>query len=203
MTTAATTLILATRNSGKLGEVKEILRGLPLRVVGLAELPGAPEVAEDGRSFAENARKKARALAAWSGSMALADDSGLEVDALEGRPGVLSARYAGEGAADEDNVRKLLEEMRGIPAGKRGARFRCAMVLAAPDGREWSSEGTWEGLIAEEPRGTGGFGYDPVFLVPQENRTAAELLPEEKNRMSHRAMALRVMREVLAGLLGP
>ncbi|MGQ9858724.1 MAG: XTP/dITP diphosphatase [Thermodesulfobacteriota bacterium] len=203
MTTAGTRLILATRNSGKLREVKEILRGLPVEVVGLGELPGAPEVVEDGLSFAENARKKAHALAAWSGSMALADDSGLEVDALDGRPGVHSARYAGEGATDQDNVRKLLEEMRGIPAGQRGARFRCVMVLAAPDGREWNSEGTWEGLIAEDPRGTGGFGYDPVFLVPQENRTAAELLPEEKNRMSHRAMALMGMREVLAGLLGP
>lgn len=195
-------LLLATKNRGKVREVSEILSGLGVEVVCLADLPGAPEVDEDGETFVENARKKAHALASWSGSMTLADDSGLEVEALGGRPGVRSARYAGDRATDEENNRKLLEELRGIGPEARRARFRCVMVLAAPDGREWVTEGTWEGVIAAEPRGSSGFGYDPVFLLPEQNRTVAELLPEEKNRMSHRAMALRGIRCALVGLLG-
>lgn len=190
-------LVVATRNPGKLREIKEIIGATGFEVVGLGELPDGPEVVEDGLTFLANAKKKARAISQWSGCPALADDSGLEVDALGGRPGVHSSIYAGIGATDEENIRKLLHELSGVPQGKRGARFRCVMVLACPDGREWVAEGTWEGVIALEPRGSGGFGYDPVFFLPDLGRTVAELTPEEKNSMSHRAQALRNLRNIL------
>lgn len=196
-------ILLATRNPGKLKEVKDFFSDLGLEVVGMDELPSARDVAEDGLSFLENARKKAHALALDFGCMALADDSGLEVDALGGLPGVRSARYAGEGATDEQNNRKLLEALKGVREGERKATFRCVMVLAAPDGREWISEGTWEGEIAQAPRGTGGFGYDPLFLLPEKGKTVAELSLKEKNEISHRAQALRGIKEVLEKVLVP
>ncbi len=195
-------LLLATRNKGKLREIREFFSDLDLQMVGMEELPGAQEVLEDGESFLENARKKAHALALDFGCLALADDSGLEVDVLGGLPGVRSARYAGQGATDEQNNEKLLAELRGLEAGKRKARFRCVMVLAAPDGREWISEGTWEGEIAQAPKGEGGFGYDPIFFLPKQGKTAAELSLEEKNRMSHRAQALRGIKDALLEALG-
>lgn len=196
-------ILLATRNPGKLREVRDFFSDLGLEVVGMEELPGARDVVEDGSSFLENARKKAHALASDFGCMALADDSGLEVDALGGLPGVRSARYAGEGATDEQNYRKLLEALKDLGPGERRARFHCVIVLATPDGQEWVSEGKWEGEIALAPRGTGGFGYDPVFLLPEQGKTVAELSLEEKNKISHRAQALRGIRKVLEDLLGP
>lgn len=194
-------ILLATRNPGKAREVEEILAGLPVRLRTLIEFPGAPDVEEDGESFEGNALKKARALCRWFGGMALADDSGLEVEALKGAPGVRSARYAGPGATDEDNNRKLLSAMAEVPPAQRQARFRCVLALVHPDGREWVFEGSCEGTIALEMRGSQGFGYDPLFLLPQEGKTFGELGPEVKNRVSHRAKALAKLREVLEEVL--
>jgi XTP/dITP diphosphohydrolase len=188
-------VLLATRNRGKLAELKALLDGNHLALA----LPDAmPEVDETGGTFVENALLKARALGAATGAAALADDSGLEIAALGGAPGVRSARYAGDRAADADNVAKLLRDLAG--AADRSARFRCALALVLPDGRELVAEGTWDGAIAEAPRGTNGFGYDPVFLVPGLGRTAAELPPELKQRLSHRAAAARLLIHKLSGL---
>jgi XTP/dITP diphosphohydrolase len=192
-------LLIATTNPGKLIEIRAVLKDLPFRLLSLRDLPGAPSVVEDGETFLENARKKAHGIARWSGKLTLADDSGLVVEALEGRPGIHSARYAGEDATDEDNRQKLLREMEGVPEEKRGAAFVCVLVLATPEGEEWVTEGRIEGRIAMEPRGKGGFGYDPLFLVPSFGRTAAELAFEEKNRISHRGLALDAMREKMNG----
>jgi XTP/dITP diphosphohydrolase len=191
-------LLLATHNEGKLAELRGLLAGFPIAV---ATATDAPEVDETGSTFAENALLKARAVAAWSGEWALADDSGLEVDALDGRPGVFSSRYAGPGATDDDRNARLLAEMEGVPDAARTARFRCVVALVAPDGRAWTRDGSCEGQIAHAPRGTNGFGYDPLFLLPERGLTMAELTPEEKARISHRGQALAAMREVLTGLL--
>lgn len=158
------------------------------------------EVKEGGSSFEENASLKARGYAAVSGLLTLADDSGLEVDALAGEPGVRSARYAGEDASDEELVRFLLSRMEGVPPGRRGARFRCVIALAWPGGRTVLAEGVREGMIALEPKGANGFGYDPVFYLPEHRKTMAELTGEEKNRVSHRAMAAHKVAELLHGL---
>ena len=191
-------LLLATRNPGKLAELRALLADLPIEVAAAVD---APEVDETGSTFAENARLKALAVARWSGEWALADDSGLEVDALGGRPGVLSSRYAGSGATDAERNARLLAELADVPDAARTARFRCVIALAAPDGRVWMREGACEGRIARAPRGSHGFGYDPVFLLPERGLTMAELPPEEKSRISHRARALSAMREVLQGLI--
>ncbi len=185
-------LVAATRNRGKLKEIKEILDGTGIELLSLDEFPDISLPPETGGSFKENALLKARKVARETGLPALSDDSGLEVDGLRGRPGVRSARYAGNGAADEENIRKLLYELKRFPPGspQRSARFRCVIALVTPQGREEVFEGTLEGTIAERPSGSGGFGYDPVFYIPEEERTAAELSPEEKNRISHRAKAL-------------
>ena len=193
-------LLIATNNPGKLREYEELLAGLPLELTSPAREGLSLEVAETGESFAENARLKAVAYARASGLLTLADDSGLEVDALGGRPGVHSARYAGEGADDEERYRLLLEEMRGVPWEKRTARFRCVIAIATPEGEVRTAEGTCEGIIAFEPRGEHGFGYDPVFYLPQHGRTMAELEPRAKNRISHRARAARKAREILREL---
>jgi XTP/dITP diphosphohydrolase len=194
-------LLLATRNPGKLRELRAILDGVPVELVGLREvgLGTPPEVEETGATFLDNARLKARAYAAWSGLAAVADDSGLEVDALGGAPGVRSARYAGEGASDQANLEKLLEELEGAPPARRRARFRCAAVLTDPPGlvpewREWHAEATWEGRIIEAPRGSGGFGYDPVFLPDGWDRTSAEVDAATKDAASHRGRAFRAIR---------
>ncbi|MBI3099503.1 MAG: XTP/dITP diphosphatase [Planctomycetes bacterium] len=192
-------LLLGTRNLHKIREITAILAGLPLTLHDLREFPRAPEVEETGATFRANAELKARTWAAVTGLPTLADDSGLEVDALGGRPGVTSARYAGPGADDGANNRKLLEEMAGVPAGRRTARYRCVIVVAAPAGLLACAEGTCEGRMAESPRGDGGFGYDPLFLIaPVFTRTMAELPAEEKNRISHRARALEAIRGELA-----
>jgi XTP/dITP diphosphohydrolase len=195
-------ILLATRNGGKVREVREILGDLGVEIVSLLDVSGAPDVVEDGATFRENALKKARALAGWSGRVTLADDSGLEVDSLGGRPGVRSARFAGEGVGDEANNRKLLAELQSVPPEERSARFRCVMALAFPDGREWVTEGSCEGVIVSALRGTQGFGYDPLFLVPSLEKTFGELTLQEKNRVSHRARALHEMKAVLRSVLG-
>jgi len=187
------TLLVATRNAGKLRELRALLGPEGIEVRGLAEVPGAPEVEEDGATFLENARKKARALTEVTGLLALADDSGLAVEALGGRPGVRSARYAGPGATDADNNRKLLEELRDVAPEGRRAAFVCAMVLAAPGREEAEAEGRLEGRILSEPRGEGGFGYDPLFLVEEQGLTLAEMALGAKNRLSHRSRALAAL----------
>jgi XTP/dITP diphosphohydrolase len=187
-------VLVATTNPGKVRELAAILNGLPVELAGLAELPGAPEVEETGATFLANARLKALAYAAWSGLPALADDSGLEVDALGGDPGVRSARYAGEGAGDEANLVKLLEALREVPPAERTARFRCAAVFALPDGRAWQAEAAWDGRLLDAPRGTGGFGYDPVFVPDGWDRTSAEVDAATKNAASHRAKAFAALR---------
>lgn len=193
-------LLLATGNPGKLSEFRRILGGLPLQLLGPADLDLELAVPEEGRTFAENARAKACAYAAAAGMPALADDSGLEVDALGGRPGVMSARYAGEGASDADRRRLLLAEMEGVPEDERSARFRCVIALCW-DGQVYLTEGSIEGTIARQERGSGGFGYDRLFLLPDRGLTMAELSPEEKDAFSHRGQAARAMRAVLERLL--
>jgi len=192
-----TTLVVATRNRGKLEELTALLSGLRVVVCGLDGYPDAPQVEETGSTFAENARLKALTAADATGHMALADDSGLAVAALGGQPGVMSARYAGEGASYEDLCRKLLVELEGVPPDQRGARFLCVVALARPGEVLWTVEGACEGRITESTRGRGGFGYDPVFFYPPLGRTFAELTREEKNAVSHRGRALRKAREKL------
>jgi XTP/dITP diphosphohydrolase len=200
-------LVIATANAGKLREYCSLLGDLDLELRSLADLPGAPTVAENGTTYLANARAKAHALAAHAGLPALADDSGLEVDALGGSPGVRSARFAADamhrdGPADaRANVALLLGRMRKTPNGHRTARFRCVIVVARPDGRELTGEGTCEGLIAQEPRGSGGFGYDPVFIDPACGRTFGELSAADKDRLSHRAGAVERIRPALLAFL--
>ncbi len=188
-------VVLATGNKGKIREFSGLLEGLFEKVLSLNDLGSPPEITEDGLTFRDNALKKARVIAAYSGKPALADDSGLEVEALGGRPGVYSARYAGEGATDRDNIVKLLLELGN--AGNRKARFVCVLALVTPDGREITAEGQCEGVILNEPRGRGGFGYDPVFFLPEHGKTMAEIPAELKNKISHRARACEFLREVL------
>ncbi|MFQ5736435.1 MAG: XTP/dITP diphosphatase [Thermodesulfobacteriota bacterium] len=183
-------LVLATRNAGKIREIRRLLEGTGIDVLTLDDVPAMELPPETGDTFKENALAKARFVARSTGIAALADDSGLEVDFLGGRPGVRSARYAGQDATDEENYRKLLRELDGVPAEKRGARFRAVVALVLPDGTEAAFDGLFEGVIAEAPAGCGGFGYDPVFFVPSEGRTSAELTADEKNSISHRSKAL-------------
>jgi len=181
-------LLVATRNAHKLAEIRAILSVPGLELVGAGELPGLPDVEEDAPTFEGNASKKARTLAVAAGCWTLADDSGLEVDALGGEPGVHSARYAGPEASTPANNAKLLRELRGVR--DRRARFRCVLALAAPDGRVWTVDGRCEGHLLEEPRGAQGFGYDPLFVPEGYDQTFAELAPAVKNRLSHRGRAL-------------
>jgi len=189
-------LVLATRNHHKVTEITGMLADLGIRVRSLAEFADAPEVVEDGTTYEENALKKARSAAAFTGKPALADDTGLEVDALDGQPGVHAARYAGEHCSFQDNIRKLLAALNGVPKERRAARFVCVMALVMPDGREELVRGELEGRITEEPAGVGGFGYDPVFFSLQGKKTLAELTPDEKNHISHRRRALDLAREL-------
>ncbi|SLM49306.1 Non-canonical purine NTP pyrophosphatase [Nitrospira japonica] len=192
-----TELVLATRNLHKGEELTALLSSLGIRVRTLAEFPDAPEVIEDGDTCEANAVKKARTIADVTGLPAVADDTGLEVDALDGRPGVFAARYAGEHVTYEDNWRKLLKELAGVSREGRQARFLTVAALALPGGVVEVAQGTLEGIIAEEPAGTGGFGYDPVFHVPELGKTLAELSAEQKNCISHRAKAFAEIREIL------
>jgi len=180
-----------------------MLVGLPIELVGLDSFPGVAEVKEDGATFEDNAAKKASCIRDETGLATLADDSGLEVEALQGRPGILSARFAGERATHAENNEKLLDLLAGLPREQRRARFVCVAALAVPDRRLVLRRGEIEGFIAEQPSGHGGFGYDPIFCVPEFGRTIAELDDATKNRISHRAKAFReiaqVLREELAG----
>ncbi|HEY8488941.1 MAG TPA: XTP/dITP diphosphatase [Thermaerobacter sp.] len=196
-------LVLATHNRGKVRELEAMLQeaGLPIRVRTLDEVGGIQMPAETGSTFLENARLKAEAVARQTGLPALADDSGLCVDALGGRPGVYSARFAGPEATDAANNARLLAELEGVPAPRRTARFRAVVVLAMPDGRWTWAEGEAPGRILEAPRGTGGFGYDPLFLSDDLGVTFAEAGPEAKNRVSHRARALRALLPALRAWL--
>ena len=187
-------LLIATRNPGKAREYRELLCSLPLQVISSDEAGLDLQVEETGQTFPENALLKARRYAEASGMLTLADDSGLEVDALGGAPGVWSARYAGPGAGDADRYQKLLNALAGVPDGRRTARFRCVVALAWPDGAIRTAEGRCEGQIGWAPRGEHGFGYDPVFIVDGlGGQTMAELPPEIKNRISHRARAVQAM----------
>ncbi len=184
-------LILASNNANKLREIREILGGRFEEIVSLREAGIEHETVEDGETFLDNARKKAREIAALSGCCALADDSGLCVDALGGAPGVYSARFAGVHGDDQANMRLLLEKLQGVE--NRAAHFTCAMVLVYPDGREISAEGYFYGQIGYEQKGSNGFGYDPLFYIPEFGCTSAELSPEQKNAVSHRGSALRTL----------
>jgi XTP/dITP diphosphohydrolase len=195
-------LLVATRNPGKLKEYEELLAGLPIRLTYLDDEGIVEDVEETGGSFAENAVQKAREYAHLSGLSTLADDSGLEVDALGGEPGVHSARYAGAGATDEERYRLLLDKLRAVPGDERSARFRCVVALAEPEGQTFTAEGVCEGRIAFTPQGDFGFGYDPVFYLPGYDKTMAQLPAEEKNRISHRAKAAQGIRPILETLIG-
>ncbi len=183
-------LVLATANRHKVDEIRAILDDVGIPILTLSEFPDFPGVDEDGVTCQENAIKKAKATAAFTGHWALADDTGLEVDALQGRPGVYAARYAGEQATYEDNCKKLLQELDGVPSGQRTARFITVVALSNPEGQTEIVEGILEGTITQGFQGTGGFGYDPVFYVPQAGKTLAEMTFAEKNRVSHRAQAV-------------
>jgi len=192
-------LLLATQNRGKAREYRHLLAGIPYRIITPAEAGITAGVAETGATFEENAVLKATTLAAASGRLALADDSGLEVDALGGAPGVNSARFAGPGASDAERISLLLKKLKDVPEAARAARFRCVIAIAAPDGRVELASGESRGFITRAPRGAHGFGYDPVFYLPEMGKTMAELLPREKNKISHRARAAARARELLMG----
>lgn len=190
-------IVLATRNRHKGAEVAALLGDLGITIRTLDEFPHAPEVVEDGATCEANAVKKAKEIAAATGLPAVADDTGLEVDALGGRPGVYAARYAGEQATYEDNCRKLIHELSGVPPGKRTARFITVAALAFPSDGVRVTTGELYGLITDAPVGSKGFGYDPVFFLPELGKTLAELSSEEKNRVSHRAKAFMQLRDLL------
>ncbi|MGM0425579.1 MAG: XTP/dITP diphosphatase [Thermodesulfobacteriota bacterium] len=196
-------LVLASRNQGKIQEIKAILQGVKpgIQVLGLDSFPALGSIPEPGSTFQENALHKARLVAEKTGLLSLADDSGLEVDALQGAPGVYSARYSGPNAPDQKNNQKLLQELQSVPLQQRSARFVCVLAICAPGGEYSLSQGTWEGRITMQPRGDKGFGYDPLFEDPNLGKTAAELEPEEKNRLSHRAQALEDFAKKLPGFL--
>ena len=195
-------LLIATNNPGKLKEYRYLLRGLPLEITSLQEEGIDFEPEETGNTFEENAALKARAFAVRSGLSTLADDSGLEIDALGGAPGVHSARYGGtRRGEDVRRYEMVLRQLEGVPRAGRTARFRCVVAVASPDGRVATADGTVEGVIALEPQGDQGFGYDPIFFMPEFDCTMAQLPPETKNHISHRARAIQAARPILERLL--
>ena len=196
------TLLLATRNVKKLAELQRILAGVvPVELVGLADVAPYEEAPETGATFAENALAKAREAVAHTGLPAVADDSGLAVEALAGMPGVLSARWAGPARDDAANLRLVLDQIADLPDDRRGAAFVCAAALVTPAGQERVLEGRVDGVLLREPRGTGGFGYDPIFVPAGETRSTAELSPAEKDAISHRGKAFRALAEHIAAAL--
>jgi XTP/dITP diphosphohydrolase len=196
-------LVIATNNKNKIIEIKNKFASIDgLKLIPLGEFPGAPEVVEDGDTFRENAHKKALETSKFTGYPSMADDSGLVVDALGGRPGIFSARYGGSSADDTGRNRKLLGEMKGVPTGLRSARFVCIIAIVVPGGGSYFAEGTCEGVIAETMSGEHGFGYDPIFYLPAIGKTMAELTLDEKNRISHRAKALDEAGKILMTLSG-
>jgi XTP/dITP diphosphohydrolase len=202
---SAPRLVLATANPGKLVELDRILAasGAGVELVGLREFPGAPDVRETGATFAENALLKARAIAAFTGLPAVADDSGLCVDALNGMPGILSARWAGRHGDDEANLALVLAQLTDVPDDRRGAHFACTAALVLPSGAEHVTEGTVHGRLIDAPRGSNGFGYDPIFVPDGYAQTTAELDPAQKDSISHRGRALRALAPVIADALVP
>lgn len=203
MSGAGPRIVLATRNAHKLTELRRILAGgqVGVQCVALDEFPGMPEVAETGRTFAENALLKARAVAAFSGLPAVADDSGLCVDALNGMPGVLSARWSGWHGDDEANLWLVLGQLADVPPDQRGAHFACAAALVLPSGSEHVTEGVVSGRLTDAPRGSNGFGYDPIFVPDSAELTTAEMSAAQKDEISHRARALRALAPVIAALI--
>lgn len=195
-----TELVLASGNKGKLAEFQRLLDGLDVQIHSMKDYPEIGEIVEDGSTFAENALIKAKAVCKATGKPAMADDSGLAVDALNGEPGIYSARFAGEQRSDADNNAKVLQLMETVADADRTARFFCVIAIVLPDGREYTVEGTCEGTILHALRGEGGFGYDPLFYVESMNKTFAELTMEEKNRISHRGHANRKAVEIIRGL---
>ncbi len=197
-------IVLASNNKGKAREINQLLAGLALEVVPQSAF-GALDVEETGQTFVENAILKARHASHHTGLPAIADDSGLEVDILQGAPGIYSARYAGPHASDRDNVDKLLHALAHVAEGERSARFQCLMVYMRypTDPTPIICQGTWEGRILTEARGENGFGYDPIFWVPEENRSAAELDPQTKNRLSHRGQALKMLLDAIGRTVQP
>jgi len=194
-------IIIATKNAGKVKEFQKLFSEKAITIKSLLDFKNCPDIEENGETFVENAVIKAKAIAHYFNKVAIADDSGLAIDALDGKPGVYSARYAGEQKNDQDNMEKVLRELEGVPFAERTARFHCALAVAFPDGRTKVVEGTCEGYISEEPKGTHGFGYDPIFYVPDKEKTMAELSGEEKNEISHRANALKKLLEEWDDLL--
>jgi XTP/dITP diphosphohydrolase len=194
-------IVVATENPGKLREIEDALQGMEVRLVSLMELSPMPSIEEDGKTFRENALKKARVVAKRTGRLTIADDSGLEVDCLQGAPGVRSARFAGEGASDAENNRRLLRLLEGVPSSQRGATFRCVIAVVSPEGKEAWVEGACRGVIGDTERGGQGFGYDPLFLLPELGKTLAELPLEAKNRVSHRGRALAALKEALSDFI--
>ena len=195
-----TELVLASGNKGKLAEFQRLLDGLDVQIYSMKEYPEIGDIVEDGSTFAENALIKARAVCKATGKPAMADDSGLSVDALNGAPGIYSARFAGEQRSDADNNEKVLKLLENVEDAKRTARFYCVIAIVLPDGREYTVEGTCEGMILHALRGEGGFGYDPLFYIESLDKTFAELTMEEKNRISHRGHANRKAVEIIRGL---
>jgi len=190
------TLVIATKNEGKFKEFSELLRGLAYNILYLKDYPDI-EIVEDGDTFEENAVKKAKAVVQHTGHITLADDSGLKVDALGGKPGVHTARFAGDNATDVDNLQKLLRDMKDVPWELRRAQFVCCLAIAYPGGKVTVEKGVLEGFINFEPKGSQGFGYDPVFFLPERHTTLAVLGQEYKNQISHRARAFEKIRRYL------
>lgn len=190
-------IIFATGNAGKMVEIRAILADLGIPVLSMKEAGIAADIVEDGKSFEENADIKAKAIMELTGDVVLADDSGLEIDYLNGEPGIYSARYMGEDTSYEIKNQNLIDRLAGVPKEKRTARFVCAISAAFPDGTVLHSRGTIEGIIGYEAKGENGFGYDPIFYLPEYQCTTAELSPEKKNELSHRGKALRMMKEKL------
>jgi XTP/dITP diphosphohydrolase len=190
-------IVFASSNEGKVREIREMLEGMGIELISLSNYAGVPEIVEDGKSFQENALKKAKIISEFTGETVLADDSGLQVEVLAGEPGIYSSRYAGEKATDEENNTKLLTKLKNIPQEKRTAFFRCVLVLYRRDGSYDYFEGKWNGQIIDERRGNNGFGYDPIFLVPELKMTAAELPAEIKNKVSHRGQAFAQFKKKL------
>jgi len=201
VSTSKRLLVLATGNTGKVRELTDLLAGIPFEIRTLADYPGFVMPEETGETYEANALIKARAVAAHTGLLALGDDSGIEVDALDGAPGVRSARFGGPGLDDHGRVRLLLEQLANVPDGRRGAHFRCVIALVGPDGHETLVEGSCDGSIAREPRGTEGFGYDPVFFYPPFGRTFGETRDADKASVSHRARAASAARAALQGAM--
>ena len=194
-------IVFATKNEGKVREIKEMLASTNVELLSLNHFESLPEIVEDGKTYLENALKKARIVSESTGETVLADDSGLEVAALGGEPGIYSARYAGEGASDDENNARLLDKLKDIPRERRDASFCCALVLYETNGNYHSFEAHWQGRIIDESKGDNGFGYDPIFFCPELNKTAAQLPPEIKNKVSHRGQAFAKLKDYLGSLL--